>query len=654
MPASHRELPNRLQRYEALQAALNLIDQGFTLIDQDLRLLAWNQPFLTLLDFPASTAYVGAAFEDFLRYNAERGEYGAGDPQAQVASRLAQARRFEPHEFERRRPNGQVLKIRGLPVPGVGFITLYSDITSEKRTEQQLLSQAAELERRVAERTSELQLSEAQMRLITDNIPALIAYVDSDKLYRYINRGYQEWFGLDPRHLDHISAREYLGDATYDAIRPNVARAFGGEPVSFEYEAKCVDDKVRTARTTLIPEKNAHGEVMGCFELTFDVSELRRAEQRLAHAEKMEALGQLTGGLAHDLNNMLTVIIGNLGALHEQLAGDARAAEYVDPALAAARRGAELIRALQSFARRQPLHAEVTNVERLSHTVVKLLQRSMPDGLSMQVDVATTPPNAWVDPNQLQDALVNLLLNARDALAKQVHVRVAAEQLSPERSGELRLPPGDYVRLEVQDNGHGMDASTRTRVFEPFFTTKRAGVGTGLGMSMVYGFIRQSGGAVEIDSAPGRGTVVSLWVPVAPGEARPPAQEPQQASGPLAEQALALLVEDDPEVRKVVRRTLIGLGFAVLEAENGSEALSILAHTPDISLLLTDVVMPGSVDGRAVARQALARQVPRVALMSGFAPAEAGHDEPGEGLPILPKPFSQRQLADFLRRTDRV
>ncbi|HQR55102.1 MAG TPA: PAS-domain containing protein, partial [Burkholderiaceae bacterium] len=344
-----------LKRYESLQAALDLIDQGFTLIDNDLRLLAWNESFLRLLDFPAALAAIGAPFEGFIRFNAERGEYGPGDADGQVTERMAAARRFEPHEFERTRPDGRVLRVRGVPVPGIGFITLYSDITEQKRAERQALEHAAELERRVAERTSELRLSEAQMRLITDNIPALIAYVDRTRAYRYINRGYQLWFGLDPQRLDAVSARSYLGDATYESIRPNVARAFAGEPVTYEYEARCVDGRVRTARTTLIPERADDGTVIGCFELTFDVSELRRAQQQLAQAEKMEALGQLTGGIAHDFNNMLTVIIGNLGALSDGLAEGEAMGEFVAPALAAARRGAELIRALLGFARRQPL-----------------------------------------------------------------------------------------------------------------------------------------------------------------------------------------------------------------------------------------------------------------------------------------------------------
>ncbi len=653
----------RLKRYEALQAALDLIDRGFTLMDRELRLVACNQAFLRLLDFPPELGRAGTPFEAFIRYNAERGDYGAGDPGQQVQERMARARLFEPHEFERVRPNGQVLHVRGTPVPGIGFITLYSDVTEQRRAERQIREHAAELERRVAERTQELRLSEAQMRLITDSIPALIAYFDRRKAYRYINRGYVEWFGLDPARLESISAREYLGDATYEAIRPNVARAFDGEPVTFEYEAHCVDGRVRTARTTLIPERAADGEVIGCFELTFDVSELRRAQERLAQGQKMEALGQLTGGLAHDFNNMLTVILGNLGALRdrgrdrgrdcggERGLGDEDAAEFLEPALAAARRGAELIRSLLGFARRQPLQAQAADVAALAGTVGLLLRRSLPQTVSIEIDAADAP-RAWVDPSRLQDALINLVLNARDAQARRVVVRAAATTLTAERAAELQAAPGRYLRLDVHDDGHGMDAATRSRVFEPFFTTKRPGAGTGLGLAMVYGFVRQSGGAIELASQPGRSTTVSMWLPVAGGDTpAAPADDAEPLAAPAGRHALALLVEDDAAVRKVVRRSLVELGFAVVEAASGAEAMQILDHTPGIALLLSDIVMPGEVDGRALARHARARHVPRVALMSGYAPGEASAGD--AGVPLLAKPFTQRQLADFLQHEAR-
>jgi PAS domain S-box-containing protein len=635
----------RLQRYASLQAALDLIDQGFTLMDEQLRLVAWNAAFGRLLDFPPAMLHEGASFASFIRYNAERGDYGPGDVEAQVAERVAQARRFEAHAFERTRPDGQVLQVSGRPVPGVGFITLYSDVTAQRQAERQIHEHAAELERRVAERTSELRLSEAQMRLITDSLPALIAYFDARKAYRYINRGYVEWFGLDPQRLDAISARAYLGDAIYDSIRPNVARAFDGEPVSFEYEARCVDGRVRTARTTLIPEKAADGTVVGCFELTFDVSELRRAQERLAHTEKMEALGQLTSGIAHDFNNMLTVIVGNLGAMRERGIGGAAAAEFLEPTLAAAGRGTGLIRSLLGFARRQPLQAQATDVAVLADAVARLLRSALPRDLAIAIE-ADGAPDAWVDPHRLQDALVNLVLNARDARATQVRLRAAAATLDTARAAELQAAPGRYLRVDLHDDGHGMDAATRAHVFEPFFTTKRPGAGTGLGLAMVYGFVRQSGGGIDLASRPGQGTTVSLWLPLA-GQAAAPARPAEAAPGRIAVQALALLVEDDTEVRQVVCRALVDLGYAVLQAENGAEALEILGHAQGIALVLSDVVMPGEVDGRAVARRAHAAGVPRVALMSGYAPAAATAED--AGWPLLAKPFTQRELARFLQ-----
>ena len=636
----------RLRRYASLEAALDLIDQGFSLIDDDLRLVAWNRAFVELLEFPAEMVFAGASFDSFIRYNALRGDYGPGDPEQQVAERVAAARTNTAHEFERTRPHGQVLRVRGRPVPGVGFITLYSDTTAQRRAEQRVLEQTLELEHRVAERTRDLHRSEQQMRLVTDSIPALIAYFDQHKRYRYINRGYQEWFGLDPAHPERVSARAYLGDATYASIRPNVALALAGQAVSYEYETLTVGELLRTAHTTLIPERSPQGEVVGCFELTFDVSELRRAQERLAHADKMEALGQLTGGIAHDFNNMLTVIMGNLGALRESSIGPA-AAGFVDPALSAARRGAELIRALLGFSRSQPLAPQATEVGPLAALVVKLLRRSLPPATLLQLDEAPAPLWAWIDASHLQDALVNLILNARDAGATAITVRPVPAVLDAAAAAALQTPPGRYVRVDVQDDGHGMDAATRARVFEPFFTTKRTGAGSGLGMSMVYGFVRQSQGAIRIASAPGKGTTISLWLPVAEAAEPAPAAPAPAEQAPARAQWLVLLVEDEAEVRHVVRRHLLDLGHAVIEAEDGDEALQILDAATGIALVLSDIVMPGATDGRDVVRHALARKLPRVALMSAHAP---GQGEPVPGVPLLAKPFGKRELADFLER----
>ena len=632
-------------RLQALQAALDFVDQGFTLYGLDLRLVAWNKSFLHLLGFPAEMAYVGAPFESFIRFNAQRGDYGPGDVQSQVDERLRAAREFTPHEFERTRPNGCVLSIRGVPVPGHGFVTLYSDVSADKAAQRQVREHNAQLESRVAERTAELRLSEAKLRLITDSIPALIAYFDERRVYRYLNRAYQAWYGLDPNNPRAASARKYLGESTYAAVRPQVLRAMAGEAVTFEYEVAVVSGNVVIARTTLIPEIAADGSVAGCFELTFDVTDQKRTQEMLVQAQKMEALGQLTGGLAHDFNNILTVVIGNLNALSDARPGDATVAEFVEPAVDAARRGAELIKALLSFSRQQPLEAQSVDVAPLIASIGRLVRRSLPESLQLEIDAGSEPLWAWIDSHQLQNSLLNLILNARDATQAQgrICLRASAGTLDAAAAAAQQVEAGRYVRIDVIDNGSGMDAKTLARVFEPFFTTKKAGLGTGLGMAMVYGFVKQSEGAIDISSQVGQGTAVTLWLPASElsSDFAPPALEHPGSAMPSS-QGLALLVEDDPDVRKVARRFLLELGYTVIEAENGIEAKQILEQTPGIALLLSDVVMPGGVDGRELATFARERcGVPRVVLMSGHAPEL----ERPIDIPILQKPFTRSQLA---------
>ena len=640
---------DRLKRAELLQAGLDLIDQGFTLIDGELQLVAWNRAFVQLLEFPDAMAYAGAPFESFIRYNALRGDYGPGDPEAQVRERVATARRFAAHDIERIRPCGQTLRIRGVPVPDIGFITLYSDVTQHKAAEQQIREHNTDLERRVSERTAELRRSEQQMRLITDSIPALVAYVDHDRHYRYINRGYRDWFGLEADALEQVSAKRFLGEKTYDSIKSYVTRAFAGEPVGFEYDITRIDGSCIRARTSLIPDRTIDGQVAGCFELTFDISEQLRAQELVLRAQKMDALGQLTGGLAHDFNNLLTVIIGNLGRLADRSRNVVETDEYVVPALQAARRGADMIKRLMRFARQQPLQAVAVDAAQAVADVSRLVRRSLPESMQIELTGVAKPAWTWIDPAELETALLNLLLNARDATAGngRVVLHVQEATLSAEGAGILAIAPGRYVRIDVKDNGCGMDAATQARMFEPFFTTKPVGSGTGLGLAMVYGFVKQSGGAIEVSSMADQGTTISLWLP----QAEAPGRSASEAADDTIELArphgLALLVEDDASVRQVVRRFLLDLGYSVLEAENGVEARDILSGASGIELLLTDVVMPGGVDGRDLAREARdVFGVPRVLLMSGHAPTR---DDPND-VAVLAKPFSPAQLAAALRK----
>jgi signal transduction histidine kinase/CheY-like chemotaxis protein len=635
-----------LARYQTLQAGLDLLDQGLSIFDSELRLVAWNRAYMRLLDFPPEMGFLGARFESFIGYNARRGEYGPGDPERLVAERVQAARAFAPHEIERVRPDGRVLRIRGEPVPGHGFVTMYSDVTAQRRAEAAVRQHNAELEARVVERTTELQRSEQRMRLMMDSIPALIGFFDAKRAYQYLNRGYHDWFRVDTSEPGRASARAFLGDAVYGMVRPNVLRAMRGQTQTFEYMLTTHQGERRMVRTSLVPERAGDGLVRGCFELTFDITEERRSQVLLARAHKLESLTHLTGGLAHDFNNVLTVIIGNLAALADARPDDEATADYVLPALGAARRGADMVKGMLSFARRQPLEAAAVSVGALIETVAGLVRRVLPEHLQLRIEVGATPLWTWIDATLLEQSLINMVLNARDACAAggTVTLRACATRIAADVAAPLQLSAGDCIRIDVQDDGCGMDAHTLAHLFEPFFTTKRMGRGTGLGMAVVYGFIKQSGGAVDVHSTPGAGTTVTVWLPAAQPPAPVAAASPGHPGHSLPRQrGLALLVDDDAQVRRVVRRNLLELGYVVLEADNGREGLKLLAATDGITLVLTDLVMPGAEDGTSVARAArLEPGVQSAVIMTGQVPMDWPHDP---GSPVLRKPFTTEQLA---------
>lgn len=665
------------QRHELLQAGLDLLDQGLTVFDADLRLVAWNQALLRLLEFPENLTYVGAPFEGFMRYNAERGEYGPGDVEALVAERVRMARTFQPHRTERERPNGQIISVRGEPLPHHGFVALYTDITAQRRYERMIREQNAELEHRVTQRTAELQTSnrqlrsaheanqqitaalrrsEERLRLITDTVPAMIGYFDRDEVYRYVNKGYADWFGHSKDRVLGRSIAEVVSPQVYAAASPHVALGLQGQRVSYEYATPGPNGRTMHARSELVPEVGPDGEVLGCFVLSVDITQLKDAQLAIVQAQKLEAVAQLTGGLAHDFNNMLAVMIGNLAALRDRHPDDPEMAEFLTPALKAAHSGAELIRRLLAFARQQPLAPQRVEVAELIDDAVQLLRRSLPE--SVRVVVVAPAPGAPVlaltDAHQMESALVNLALNARDAMPEGGELRIEAHpvHLGRQAAAAVDVSPGDYVRITVSDTGIGMDTATQARVFEPFFTTKRFGSGSGLGLSMVHGFAKQSGGGVVLHSRPGEGTQVSLLLPQADLGARtedgldePAAPSPGSATAAEA-RPLVLLVEDHDELRRVIRRQLVGMGYPVIEAAHAQEALDLLQNVPDIGLLISDIVMPGRLDGRELSRQArLHHPDMRILLISGYA------DEmnvPPDGGPLLRKPFSSSELGDAL------
>ena len=385
-----------------------------------------------------------------------------------------------------------------------------------------------------------------------------------------------------------------------------------------------------------------------------DNSARRAAEEQLHHAQKMEAVGQLTGGIAHDFNNLLTVVIGNLEMLETRVPDD-KSRSLVRQAEEAAELGAELIDRLLTFARRRSLEPQSLDLNELILGLDDILRRALGEAIDLSIVLS---PGLWQlrsDPGQLENAILNLCLNARDVLGDGGRVTIEtanAEVDGAAIAGDPEVSPGSYLRLSVSDSGPGMAPEVRARAFEPFFTTKEAGVGTGLGLSMVYGFARQSGGFATIRSETGQGTTVSLFLPRWEGTLAEAAPVGSEGEGARGQGETVLIVEDDDRVRQVTAQRLRSLGYRVREAGNGQAALEALEEHDGIELLFTDVIMPGGMNGRELA-MAVRKRHPGVKVLytSGYAAeaaAQRGALGPGEAL--LAKPYRTAELAVQLRR----
>ena len=375
-----------------------------------------------------------------------------------------------------------------------------------------------------------------------------------------------------------------------------------------------------------------------------------RTEEQLSHAQRLEAVGQLTGGIAHDFNNLLTVVSGNLQLLEDELLDKPQAAEIIGAALRAVGRGADLTRKLLAFARRQRLAPRAVEPQRLVADLGAMLGRTLGEAIEVEIDCPAQVPPVFADPSQLDAALVNLSLNSRDAMPRggRLTISVGARHVGA-ADADAEQAPGDYVVFTVADTGHGMTADVLARAFEPFFTTKGPGKGSGLGLSMVYGFVKQSGGKLAVDSELGYGTRIEIALPavregaaVAPGPAHGASSRGHES---------VLVVEDEPDVRGVAVAFLRSLGYSVLAAGGAPEAVRILSSDAKIDLLFSDVVLGSGMTGGELAHEARRlRPGLRVLLTSGYERASPDEPAPEAVFELLRKPYRREELAAAVRR----
>src|SRR5271166_3318029 len=503
---------------------------------------------------------------------------------------------------------------------------------------------------------SELATREAHLRSILDTVPEAMIVIDEHGLVTSFSAAAAQLFGYHPEEVLGQNVRMLMPEpyrAEHDGYIRNYLRTGEARIIGYGRLVKGL-----TKDGAVFPMELAVGEARANGERIFtgfarDLTSRQKMEEELRQSQKMEAVGQLTGGVAHDFNNLLTAIIANLEMLHPLLS-DPDQREHVKEALDAAQDGAKLAAQLLAFGRRQPLNPKSTEVGPLVSGFKDLLRRTLGETIELRILLAGSGHLTVVDSSQLLNALLNLAINARDAMPRGgrltieiTHVRLDADYA--QTYADIRT--GRYALITVADTGSGMSEEVRRRAFEPFFTTKPTGAGTGLGLSMVYGFVKQSGGNIQIYSELGRGTSVRVFLPLAEGggaSAAPNAVAAPEADLPGGAETI-LVVEDDPRLRRVLSKRLRSLGYEIIEADSGAAAMAHLATRPEVAMIFTDMVMPGGMTGYELAQAALEiKSDIKVLFTSGYAEPAIARLGLKAGA-WLKKPYTADELAEKVR-----
>lgn len=629
-------------RYRLLIEAIT--DYAIYMLDREGHVTSWNPGAKRFKGYEAEEI-IGHHFSTFYT-DAERAQNVPG----LALEEAARTGRFEREGWRVRKDGSRfwahvvIDAIRSPEGELVGFAKITRDLT----------------ERRAAE--AKLRESEEQFRLLVQSVTDYAIFMlDVNGHVASWNAGAQRIKGYAPEEIIGRHFSNFYTEADRIAGLPRTGLETAIRQGRWEHEGQRLrkDGTAFWAHVVIDAIRDEDGKLIGFAKVTRDITERREAEAALQNAQatmirsqKMEAIGQLTGGVAHDFNNLLQVISGNLQLLSKDIAGNPRAEMRVQNALASVARGSKLASQLLAFARRQPLEPRVVNVGRLVKGMDELLRRALGGEIEIETMVAGGLWNSLIDPDQLENAMLNLAINARDAMNGEGRLTIEASNafFDDEYARQHdEVAPGQYVMIAVTDTGTGMPPELLDRVFEPFFTTKAEDKGTGLGLAMVYGFLKQSGGHVKIYSEIGAGTTVKLYFP------REVASEDTLVVAPSGEvkggQETILVVEDDDDVREVAESMLKELGYRVVRAKDAAAALAIVDSGMPIDLIFTDVMMPGAMRSPELARKAKDR-LPSVAVLftSGYtqnAIVHGGRLDPG--VELLPKPYTREALARKIR-----
>ncbi len=615
-------------------AGLNLIAQALSIYDRDLRLVVSNRRFQEMFSLPDELVQPGAAFSDTIRFIAQAGEYGPVDNiEELVQDRVDQALAFEPHYIERDRPDGTAISVEGAPLPQGGWVAVYTDITRTRRSEQLLRTRSAELSDQVLSHAEELsatnrelaatitaleevrrQLTEAEarIRLTTEMMPAHIAHVNEEGRYIYSNRRLSSVIPGRPSEILGLHIRDALGKKVFPRVEPHLQKAYEGQSPVFEFTE---DQDARRIRVAFTPDSSG-----GVFILSMDVTEETQARVALQQTRRRAMAAQMTNGLAHDFSNLLTIILGTQSKLQKMDLGT-EADSLIGATLSAARRGGSLLNRIADMTGNRTLRPEATDLHALLEDLRLLATASLPPGVGLSVLDHTSNALLLLDPGMLQDALLNLILNARDALGATGQITVSAHAV-----GRI------WIEIAVIDTGPGFSSEALEKALNPFFTTK-GGEGSGLGLPMVYDMVKLAGGDLRLTNTP-TGACVTLRLPYRAA--------PRETGG------LVLLVEDSEDLRATFRDMLVDLGHSVIEATSVDEAIALIADIEDIRLVLSDIRLQEAATGLDLVTR-LEGSGLNCILMTSLPLSDPLHRAALARAPVLRKPFTRAQLSALIR-----